>query len=108
MKSRARPRVTNAMDFLPIFLDIQGQPCLVVGGEAQWRRASGVIARRRARSRCSRPAGRGARRDLAAGGVAHRAASFATRTWGAALAIAATTTAVNRAVAAAARRGASR
>jgi uroporphyrin-III C-methyltransferase/precorrin-2 dehydrogenase/sirohydrochlorin ferrochelatase len=94
------------LDYLPIFLDVRDEPCLVVGG--------GEVAARKA----ARLLGAGARvtvlapelgaafdADLAAGRIEHRAASFGPQDMaGFAVAIAATDDeAVNRAVAAAAR-----
>src|SRR5512134_3439860 len=94
------------MDFLPIFFDIRGQPCLVVGGGEVAARKSALLLRAGARVTVLAPqlgAALGAQR--AAGRVAHRAAGFRDEDLeGFALAIAATSDqAVNRAVAAAAR-----
>jgi uroporphyrin-III C-methyltransferase/precorrin-2 dehydrogenase/sirohydrochlorin ferrochelatase len=94
------------MDFLPIFLDVRGEPCLVVGGGEVAARKCGLLLRAGARVTVLAPelsAAFGA--DLAAARIAHRAASFRDADLeGFAVAIAATSDdAVNRAVAAAAR-----
>ncbi len=99
------------MDFLPIFLDIRGQPCLVVGGGEVAARKSALLLRAGARVTVLAPQlGAALGADLAAGRVAHRAASFRDEDLeGFALAIAATSDqAVNRAVAASAGHGAFR
>jgi len=94
------------MDFLPIFLDIREQPCLVVGGGEVAARKCALLLRAGARVTVLAPALTSAFDAwLAEGRIAHRAGNFrdedvATH----ALAIAATDDeAVNRAVAAAAR-----
>jgi len=94
------------MDFLPIYLDVRAQPCLVVGGGEGAARKCALLLRAGARVTVLAPelcATLGA--ELAAGRVAQRAASFRESDLeGFALAIAATgDDAVNRAVAAAAR-----
>jgi uroporphyrin-III C-methyltransferase/precorrin-2 dehydrogenase/sirohydrochlorin ferrochelatase len=94
------------MDFLPIFLDIRGQPCLVVGGGEVAARKCTLLLRAGARVTVLAPELNAAfDADLAAGRIAHRAAKFGDEDLeGFALAIAATSDdAVNRAVAAAAR-----
>ena len=94
------------MDFLPIFLDVRAQPCLVVGGGEVAARKSALLLRAGARVTVLAPALSAAfDADLAAERIAHRAASFRDEDLdGFAVAIAATSDdAVNRAVAAAAR-----
>jgi uroporphyrin-III C-methyltransferase/precorrin-2 dehydrogenase/sirohydrochlorin ferrochelatase len=94
------------MDFLPIFLDVRGQPCLVVGGGEVAARKCALLLRAGARVTVLAPALSAALdADLAAARIAHRAASFRDADLdGFAVAIAATgDDAVNRAVAAAAR-----
>jgi len=94
------------MDFLPIFLDIREQPCLVVGGGEAAARKTALLLRAGARVTVQAP-GLSAAFDagLAGGRIAHRAADFRDEDLaGFALAIAAADdNAVNRAVAAAAR-----
>ncbi|MBI3042785.1 MAG: uroporphyrinogen-III C-methyltransferase [Betaproteobacteria bacterium] len=94
------------MDFLPIFLDIREQPCLVVGGGEVAARKCALLLRAGARVTIQAPAlGRAFDADLAAARIAHRASSFHDEdAAGYALVIAATNDdAVNRAVAVAAR-----
>jgi uroporphyrin-III C-methyltransferase/precorrin-2 dehydrogenase/sirohydrochlorin ferrochelatase len=94
------------MDFLPIFLDVREQPCLVVGGGEVAARKCALLLRAGARVTVLAPALSAAfDDDLAAARITHRAASFRDQDLdGFALAIAATgDQAVNRAVAAAAR-----
>jgi uroporphyrin-III C-methyltransferase/precorrin-2 dehydrogenase/sirohydrochlorin ferrochelatase len=94
------------VDFLPIFLDIREQPCLVVGGGERAARKSTLLLRAGARVTLQAPAlSRAFDADLAAARIAHRAASFHDEdVAGYALVIAATDDdAVNRAVAAAAK-----
>jgi uroporphyrin-III C-methyltransferase/precorrin-2 dehydrogenase/sirohydrochlorin ferrochelatase len=94
------------MDFLPIFLNVREQPCLVVGGGEVAARKSALLLRAGARVTVLAPALSAAfDADLAAARIAHRAASFRDADLdGFAVAIAATNVdAVNRAVAAAAR-----
>jgi uroporphyrin-III C-methyltransferase/precorrin-2 dehydrogenase/sirohydrochlorin ferrochelatase len=94
------------MDFLPIFLDIREQPCLVVGGGEAAARKAALLLRAGARVTVQAPGLSAAfDADLAGGRVAHRAADFRDEDLaGFALAIAATDdNDVNRAVAAAAR-----
>ena len=94
------------MEFLPIFLDIRGEPCLVVGGGEVAARKSALLLRAGARVTVLAPRLSAAfDADLAAARIAHRAASFRDEDLeGVAVAIAATgDDAVNRAVAAAAR-----
>jgi uroporphyrin-III C-methyltransferase/precorrin-2 dehydrogenase/sirohydrochlorin ferrochelatase len=94
------------MDFLPIFLNIRGEPCLVVGGGAVAARKCAQLLRAGARVTIHAPELDGAfDADLAAGRITHRAARFRDEdVAGYALVIAATDDdAVNRAVAAAAR-----
>jgi uroporphyrin-III C-methyltransferase/precorrin-2 dehydrogenase/sirohydrochlorin ferrochelatase len=93
------------MDYLPIFLNIRGRSCLVVGGGEVAARKASLLLRAGARVTVLAPelsAAFGA--DLAAGRIAHRTANFRDAELdGIALAIAATSDdAVNRAVAAAA------
>lgn len=93
------------MDFLPIFLNIREQPCLVVGGGEVAARKCAMLLRAGARVTLLAPAlGRECAADLAATRVTHRAAGFQEAdVAGYALVIAATSDdAVNRAVAAAA------
>jgi uroporphyrin-III C-methyltransferase/precorrin-2 dehydrogenase/sirohydrochlorin ferrochelatase len=94
------------MDFLPIFLDVRAQPCLVVGGGEAAARKCALLVRAGARVTVLAPElGAALRAELAAGRIAHRAARFADGDLeGQAVVIAATSDqAVNRAVAAAAR-----
>jgi len=94
------------MDFLPIFLDIRGQPCLIVGGGEVAARKSALLLRAGARVTVLAPALSAAfEADLAAARIAHRAERFREQDLeGFAVAIAATgDDAVNRAVAAAAK-----
>ncbi|MDH5352279.1 MAG: siroheme synthase CysG [Betaproteobacteria bacterium] len=94
------------MDFLPIFLDLREQPCLVVGGGEVAARKSALLLRAGARVTVLAPQlGAALAAQGAAGRVAHRAGSFRDEDLeGYALVIAATSDqAVNRAVAAAAR-----
>jgi len=94
------------MDFLPIFLDVREQPCLVVGGGAVAARKCSLLLRAGARVTVLAPELSAAfDADLTAGRVAHRAARFRDEDLeGVAVAIAATSDdAVNRAVASAAR-----
>jgi uroporphyrin-III C-methyltransferase/precorrin-2 dehydrogenase/sirohydrochlorin ferrochelatase len=94
------------MDFLPIFLDVREQPCLVVGGGEVAARKSALLLRAGARVTVLSPALSAAfDADLAAARIAHRAASFGEDdVAGYAVVIAATDDdAVNRAIAAAAR-----
>lgn len=94
------------MDFLPIFLDIREQPCLVVGGGEVAARKSALLLRAGARVTVLSPALSAAfDADLAAARITHLAAGFRDQDLeGYAVAIAATgDQAVNRAVAAAAR-----
>jgi len=94
------------MDFLPIFLDIRGQPCLVVGGGEVAARKSALLLRAGARVTVLAPELSAAfDADFAAARIVHRAARFRDEDLdGVAVAIAATSDdAVNRAVAAAAR-----
>ena len=93
------------MDFLPILLNLRGQPCLVVGGGEVAARKSALLLRAGARVTVVAPSLAAALdADRAAGRIAHRAARFRDADLeGQALAIAATDDAtVNRAVAAAA------
>ncbi len=94
------------MDFLPIFLDVRAQPCLVVGGGEVAARKCALLLRAGARVTVLAPAlGAAFDADLATGRIVHRAASFRDEDLeGQAVVIAATSDqAVNRAVAAAAR-----
>jgi uroporphyrin-III C-methyltransferase/precorrin-2 dehydrogenase/sirohydrochlorin ferrochelatase len=94
------------LDFLPIFLDVRAQPCLVVGGGEVAARKCALLLRAGARVTVLAPTlGTAFDADLAAGRIVHRAASFRDEYLeGCAVAIAATSEqAVNRAVAAAAR-----
>ncbi len=94
------------MDFLPIFLDIREQPCLVVGGGEVAARKCALLLRAGARVTVLAPELNAAfDADLAALRITHRAARFRDEDLeGYAVAIAATSDqAVNRAVAAAAR-----
>ncbi len=94
------------MDFLPIFLDVRAQPCLVVGGGDVAARKAALLLRAGARVTVVAPAlGPALAAELAAGRIAHRAARFETGdVEGFAVAIAATDDeAANRAVAEAAR-----
>jgi uroporphyrin-III C-methyltransferase/precorrin-2 dehydrogenase/sirohydrochlorin ferrochelatase len=94
------------MDYLPIFLDIREQPCLVVGGGAVAARKAAQLLRAGARVTVHAPALSAAfEADLDRSRVVHRAARFAEEDLSHhALVIAATDDAeVNRAVAAAAK-----
>lgn len=94
------------MDFLPIFLDVRGKPCLVVGGGEVAARKCALLLRAGARVTIQSPSLSAAfDADLAAARIVHRAAPFSDgEAAGYALIIAATNDdAVNRAVAAAAR-----
>ena len=94
------------MDFLPIFLDVRAQPCLVVGGGEVAARKCALLLRSGARVTVLAPElGAALGAELAAGRIAHRAAQFRDADLeGFAMAIAAASDdAVNRAVAAAAR-----
>jgi uroporphyrin-III C-methyltransferase/precorrin-2 dehydrogenase/sirohydrochlorin ferrochelatase len=94
------------VDFLPIFLDVREQPCLVVGGGDVAARKCALLLRAGARVTVLAPTLSAAfAADLAAGRITHRAAAFRDQDLeGHAVAIAATSDqAVNRAVAAAAR-----
>jgi uroporphyrin-III C-methyltransferase/precorrin-2 dehydrogenase/sirohydrochlorin ferrochelatase len=94
------------MDYLPIFLDIREQPCLVVGGGAVAARKAAQLLRAGARVTVHAPALSAAfAADLDRSRVVHRAARFAEEDLSHhALVIAATDDAeVNRAVAAAAK-----
>jgi uroporphyrin-III C-methyltransferase / precorrin-2 dehydrogenase / sirohydrochlorin ferrochelatase len=94
------------MDFLPIFLDVRGEPCLVVGGGEAAARKCALLLRAGARVTVLAPElGAACHADVAAARIGHRAAKFRDADLeGFAVAIAATSDdAVNRAVAAAAR-----
>ena len=94
------------MEFLPIFLDIREQPCLVVGGGEVAARKVALLLRAGGRVTVLAPALSAAfDADLAAARVAHRAASFRDENLrGYAVVIAATgDDAADRAVAAAAK-----
>jgi uroporphyrin-III C-methyltransferase/precorrin-2 dehydrogenase/sirohydrochlorin ferrochelatase len=94
------------MDYLPVFLDVRGEPCLVVGGGEVAARKSALLLRAGARVTVLAPSLHAAfAADLAAARIAHRAAGFRDEDLdGFVLAIAATDEGtVNRAVAAAAR-----
>jgi uroporphyrin-III C-methyltransferase/precorrin-2 dehydrogenase/sirohydrochlorin ferrochelatase len=94
------------MDFLPVFLDVRGQPCLVVGGGDAAARKTALLLRSGARVTVqARETGAAIAADAAAGRVARRATDFRDEDIvGFVLAIAAGNTAAeNRAVAAAAR-----
>ncbi len=94
------------MDFLPVFLDVRGQPCLVVGGGDAAARKTALLLRSGARVTVqARVTGAAIAADIAAGRVARRATDFRDEDIvGFALAIGASDTAAeNRAVAAAAR-----
>jgi uroporphyrin-III C-methyltransferase/precorrin-2 dehydrogenase/sirohydrochlorin ferrochelatase len=94
------------MDFLPIFIDIRGQPCLVVGGGEVAARKSALLLRAGARVTVLSPSLSPAfKADLAAARIEHRPGIFREEDLeGFALAIAATAEdAVNRSVANAAR-----
>jgi uroporphyrin-III C-methyltransferase/precorrin-2 dehydrogenase/sirohydrochlorin ferrochelatase len=94
------------VDYLPIFLDVRGQPCLVVGGGDVAARKCALLLRARARVTVVAPTlGPALDADLAAQRIAHRAAHFKPQdVEGFALVIAATDeAAVNGVVAAAAK-----
>lgn len=93
------------MEYLPIFLDVRGRPCLVVGGGDVAARKCALLLRAGARVTVLAPAlGAAFEADLASARIAHRAASFRDEDLaGQVLVIAATSDReVNRAVAAAA------
>jgi len=93
------------MDYLPIFLNIRGKPCLVVGGGEVAARKAALLLRAGGRVTVLAPElGTALGADLAAGRIVHRAERFRAKdTEGMTLVIAATSDdAVNRAVAAAA------
>jgi len=94
------------MDYLPIFLNVRDQPCLVVGGGEVASRKAALLLRAGGRVTVRAPELCAAlQAQLAEGKVAHRAGKFVDEDLsGQALAIAATDDdAVNRAVAAAAK-----
>ena len=94
------------MDYLPIFLDVREQPCLVVGGGEVAARKTALLLRAGARVTVRAPALNAAfDADRDAGRITHRAGSYCDEDLaGQALVIAATDDdAVNRAVAAAAK-----
>jgi uroporphyrin-III C-methyltransferase/precorrin-2 dehydrogenase/sirohydrochlorin ferrochelatase len=94
------------MDFLPIFLDVRDQPCLVVGGGEVAARKCALLLRAGARVTVRAPALSAAfDADLAAARIAHRPGNFRDEDLtGCAVVIAATNDdAVNRAVAAVAK-----
>jgi uroporphyrin-III C-methyltransferase/precorrin-2 dehydrogenase/sirohydrochlorin ferrochelatase len=94
------------VEFLPIFLNVRGEPCLVVGGGEVAARKCALLARAGARVTVLAPElGEALQAELAAGRIAHRAGRFRDAdVEGQAAVIAATSDqAVNRAVAAAAR-----
>ncbi len=94
------------MDYLPIFLDIRGQPCLVVGGGEVAARKAALLLRAGARLAIRAPSlCADLEEDLAAGRIAHHAGIFQEGDLvGISLVIAATDDEeVNRSVAAAAR-----
>ena len=94
------------MDYLPVFLDIRGQPCLVVGGGEVAARKTALLLRAGARVTIQAPALCVAlQAELAADRVTYRAENFRDESLtGYSLTIAATDDeSVNRAVAAAAR-----
>jgi len=93
------------MDYLPIFLDVRGQPCLVVGGGDVAARKCALLLRAGARVTVQAPSlSRAFDADLAAARITHEATRFQDEdTAEYALLVAATDDdAVNRAVAAAA------
>lgn len=94
------------MDHLPVFFDVRGRDCLLVGGGEVAARKAELLRRAGSRITVVAPElGTGLARLAAAGGIRHRAAAFSeTDVGGHVLAIAATDDpAVNAAVAAAAR-----
>lgn len=94
------------MDYLPVFLDVRGQPCLVVGGGDVAARKAALLLRAGARVTVQAPGLCAAlEADLAADRITHRATVFRDEDLaGHSLAIAATDDeSVNRAVAASAR-----
>ncbi len=99
-------RLLNAMDFLPIFLNIREQPCLVVGGGEVAARKCAMLLRAGARVTLLAPVLSGEfDADLAAARITHHPENFHDASVsGYVLVIAATNDdAVNRAVAAAAK-----
>ena len=93
------------MDFLPVFLNVRDQPCLVIGGGEVAARKVALLLRAQARVTVVAPAlGENLKTDLAAKRIDHRARAFTPADLdGFKLAIAATDDdAVNRAAAAAA------
>lgn len=94
------------MDFLPVFLDVRGQPCLVVGGNDVAARKSALLLRAGAQVTVLAPTlARGFDEDLAAHRIVHRTGRFEPQDIGDfAVVIAATDDdGVNRAVATAAK-----
>lgn len=94
------------MEYLPIFLDVRGQPCLVVGGGEVAARKCATLLRAGAKVTVVAPAlGAAFAAEGLTGGVAHRAASFTDEDLaGHAVVVAATDDdAVNRSVACGAR-----
>lgn len=96
----------EALDYLPVFLDVRGRPCLVVGGGEVAARKAALLARAGARVSVVAPQLGAGCEALAAGGrIAHRARVFRPQDLeGSAVVIAATDDeVVNREVAEAAR-----
>jgi len=70
------------MDYLPIFLDIRDQPCLVVGGGEVAARKAGMLLRAGASVTVQAPGLCAAlEAEAVARRVAHRRERFAMRTW---------------------------